>query len=87
MMKIQVIVIYKGQTYKGQTLGCIEDFCGKEVLRIINPERRSLPDMTFVGGYPNEYCIFMERLPEKDQAVIRQQSEEKNKLRIFCYDG
>ena len=50
-------------------------------------QRRSLPDMTFVGGYPNEYCIFMERLPEKDQAVIRQQLEEKNKLRIFCYDG
>lgn len=78
MMKIQVIVIYKGQT-----LGCIEDFCGKEVLRIINPERRSLPDMTFVGGYPNEYCIFMERLPEKDQNSWK----KKNKLRIFCYDG
>ena len=78
MMKIQGIVIYKGQT-----IGCIEDFCGKEVLRIINPERRSLPDMTFVGGYPNEYCIFMERLPEKDQAVIRQQLKEKKYAEDF----
>ena len=53
MMKIQVIVIYKGQT-----LGYIEDFCGKEVLRIINPERRSLPDMTFVGWLSERILYF-----------------------------
>ena len=53
MMKIQVIVIYKGQT-----LGCIEDFCGKEVLRIIAPERRSLPDMTFVGWLSERILYF-----------------------------
>ena len=46
--------------YKGQKLRYVKDFHGKEVLWILNPEQIEMPGMIFVGGYSNEYCIFMD---------------------------
>lgn len=65
-------------TYKGQKLTYIADFHGKEVLWIMNPNQINMPGMTFVGGYPNEYYIFIDKLPVEEQAKIRKQIE-KNK--------
>lgn len=29
-----------------------------------------MPKMQFVGGYPNEYCIYMKDLDEKEKGMI-----------------
>lgn len=59
--------------YKGQRLRYIKDFQGKEVLWIMNPEQIKMPGMTFVGGYPDEYCIFIDKLSAQEQEAIRKQ--------------
>ena len=59
--------------YKGQKLRYVKDFHGKEVLWILNPEQIEMPGMIFVGGYPNEYCIFMDTLSDDEQKEIRKQ--------------
>jgi len=62
-------------TYKGQKLRYIADFHGKEVLWILNPKQINMQGMTFVGGYPNEYCIFIDKLSSEEQNEIRKQLE------------
>ena len=57
--------------YKGQRLEYIKDFYGREVLWIMNPSQIQMPGMTFVGGYPNEYCIFIDKLSVEEQKEIR----------------
>lgn len=59
--------------YKGETLKYIEDFHGEPVLWITNPSQRSMEHMTFVGGYPNEYCIYLKDLPKTDIKDIKSQ--------------
>ena len=59
--------------YKGQKLRYVKDFHGKEVLWILSPEQIEMPGMIFVGGYPNEYCIFMDTLSDDEQKEIRNQ--------------
>lgn len=59
--------------YKGQRLKYIKDFHGREVLWIMNPSQIQMPGMTFVGGYPNEYCIFIDKLSVEEQKEIRKQ--------------
>ena len=59
--------------YKGQKLRSVKDFHGKEVLWILNPEQIEMPGMIFVGGYSNEYCIFMDTLSDDEQKEIRKQ--------------
>lgn len=59
--------------YKGQRLEYIKDFHGREVLWIMNPSQIRMPRMTFVGGYPDEYCIFIDELPIEEQNEIRNQ--------------
>ena len=59
--------------YKGQQLEYIKDFHGREVLWIISPKQIQMPGMTFVGGYPNEYCIFIDKLSVEEQEEIRKQ--------------
>lgn len=59
--------------YKGQNLKYIEDFHGRQVLWITTPSQINMKGMTFVGGYPNEYCIFINELPKEDQDKIRKQ--------------
>lgn len=61
--------------YKGQPLEYIKDFHGREVLWITKPEQIKMPGMTFVGGYPNEYCIFIDKLSDEEQKEIRKQLE------------
>ena len=63
-----IIMVVK---YKGQKLRYVKDFHGKEVLWILNPEQIEMPGMIFVGGYPNEYCIFMDTLSDDEQKKIR----------------
>ncbi len=43
----------------------------KPCLWIKNPSQRNIPKMQFVGGYPNEYCIFLEDLTEEEIAQIK----------------
>lgn len=42
-------------------------------LWILNPEQIEMPGMIFVGGYSNEYCIFMDTLSDDEQKEIRKQ--------------
>ena len=61
--------------YKGQQLEYIKDFHGREVLWIMSSNQIQMPEMTFVGGYPNEYCIFIDKLSVEEQEEIRKQLE------------
>ena len=51
-----VDVIYKGEILK------LTRFWGNDKLCLWNknPNQIKMPKMEFVGGYPNEYCIFFE---------------------------
>jgi hypothetical protein len=59
--------------HKGQRLKYIEDFHEKEVLWIMTPSQIDMPGMTFVGGYPDEYCIFIDNLNAEEQKEITKQ--------------
>lgn len=48
----------KSVLYNGQVLTLTKYF-GEPCLFISNPSQISMPKMQFVGGYPNEYCIYM----------------------------
>ena len=71
--------------YKGQKLRYVKDFHGKEVLWILSPEQIEMPGMIFVGGYPNEYCIFMDTLSDDEQKEIRKQLNSS--WIKFCQDN
>ena len=60
-------VIYKGEILK------LTRFWGnnKLCLWIKNPNQITMPKMEFVGGYPNEYCIFLENLSSEELKEIR----------------
>ena len=60
-------VIYKGEVLK------LTRFWGnnKLCLWIKNPNQITMPKMEFVGGYPNEYCIFLENLSAEELKEIR----------------
>lgn len=36
-----------------------------------NPSQINIPKMEFVGGYPNEWCIFIDNLTEDEKAEIK----------------
>ena len=57
--------------YKGQSL-TLTRFWGnnKLCLWIKNPNQRDMPKMEFVGGYPDEWCIFIENLTEEEKGQI-----------------
>nr|WP_091823558.1 hypothetical protein [Butyrivibrio sp. ob235] len=59
--------------YKGEKLKYLEDFWGEQVLWITDPKQISMEHMKFVGGYPNEYCIYLSELPAEEQAEILKQ--------------
>lgn len=44
--------------YNGQILRLTE-FYGEPCLFIKHPSQRNMPKMQFVGGYPDEYCIYL----------------------------
>lgn len=55
--------------YNGQELTLTRYF-GGPCLFINNSEQISMPKMEFVGGYPNEYCIYLKNLDEKEKSMI-----------------
>jgi hypothetical protein len=59
--------------YKGEKLNYISDFHGHKVLWITDPLQKDMEHMTFVGGYPNEYCIYLKDLPVVDRYAIYKQ--------------
>ena len=60
-------VIYKGEVLK------LTRFWGnnKLCLWIKNSNQITMPKMEFVGGYPNEYCIFLENLCAEELKEIK----------------
>ena len=51
--------------YNGQILTLTHFWAtGEPCLWITDPQQIGMPKMEFVGGYPNEYCIFLKNLTE-----------------------
>lgn len=66
-MKLKGIdVIYKKQILT------LTRFWGDKRLCLFakNPSQIQIPKMEFVGGYPNEWCIFIDNLTEDEKAEI-----------------
>ena len=63
----EIDVIYKGEVLK------LTRFWGnnKLCLWIKNSNQITMPKMEFVGGYPNEYCIFLEKLSSEELKEIK----------------
>ena len=63
----EIDVIYKGEILK------LTRFWGnnKLCLWIKNSNQITMPKMEFVGGYPNEYCIFLENLSVEELKEIK----------------
>lgn len=63
----EIDVIYKGEVLK------LTRFWGnnKLCLWIKNSNQITTPKMEFVGGYPNEYCIFLENLSVEELKEIK----------------
>lgn len=61
----------KDVIYNGQVLTLTLFWhCYEPCLWIKNPSQISIPKMQFVGGYPNEYCIFIKDLTEEEKVQI-----------------
>ena len=57
--------------YNGQVLTLTRFWAtGEPCLWITDPQQIGMPKMEFVGGYPNEYCIFLKNLTETELARI-----------------
>lgn len=57
--------------YNGQVLTLTRFWTNqKPCLWINSPDQINIPKMEFVGGYPNEYCIFLEKLSAEERAQI-----------------
>lgn len=57
--------------YNGQVLTLTRFWANNEAcLWIHNHNQIHIPKMQFVGGHPNEYCIFIKDLSEQELAQI-----------------
>ena len=57
--------------YNGQILTLTRFWAtGEPCLWITDPEQIGMPQMEFVGGHPDEYCIFLKNLTETELAQI-----------------
>ena len=57
--------------YNGQILTLTHFWAtGEPCLWITDPQQIGLPKMEFVGGYQNEYCIFLKNLTETELSQI-----------------
>ena len=57
--------------YKDQVLMLTRFWAtGEPCLWITDPQQIGMPKMEFVGGYPDEYCIFLKNLTETELAQI-----------------
>lgn len=45
-------------------------FNNEPVLWITNSSQTELKGMVFVGGYPDEYCIYIKNMPAEERAWI-----------------
>lgn len=59
-------VLYKDQLLTLTRFWATGELC----LWITNPEQMEIPKMEFVGGYPDEYCIFLKNLTKAELAQI-----------------
>ena len=61
----------KDVIYNGQVL-TLTRFWGncEACLWIQNPDQINIPKMEFVGGHPDEYCIFIKNLSSEELAQI-----------------
>lgn len=63
--------------FKGEPLRWISDFRGEPVLWITSPHQTTMELMKFVGGYPNEYCIFVKDISSDDyQSLVPDLSKQ-----------
>ena len=60
-------VIYQGEILKLTRFWGNDKLC----LWIKNPNQIKMPKMEFVGGYPNEYSIFLENLSSEELKEIK----------------
>ena len=59
--------------YNGQILTLTHFWAtGEPCLWITDPQQIGMPKMEFVGGYPNEYCIFLKNLTETELSQIKE---------------
>ena len=59
--------------YNGQVLTLTRFWAtGEPCLWITNPEQIGMPKMEFVGGHPDEYCIFLKNLTETELSQIKE---------------
>jgi hypothetical protein len=65
-MRMEQKVIYNGQVLTLTRFWATGEPC----LWITDPQQIGMPKMEFVGGYPNEYCIFLKNLTETELARI-----------------
>ena len=57
--------------YNGQILTLTHFWAtGEPCLWITDPQQIEMPKMEFVGGHPDEYCIFLKNLTETELAQI-----------------
>lgn len=57
--------------YQGETLFFTRFWADNEPCLWINNARQiSMPKMEFVGGYPDEYCIFIKNLSDEERLSI-----------------
>ena len=57
--------------YNGQILTLTRFWAtGEPCLWITDPEQIGMPKMEFVGGHPDEYCIFLKNLTETELSQI-----------------
>ena len=59
-------VIFNGQVFTLTRFWATEEPC----LRITDPQQIEMPQMEFVGGHPDEYCIFLKNLTKSELAQI-----------------
>ena len=56
--------------YRGQRLTLTRFWAtGEPCLWITDPQQIGMPKMEFVGGHPDEYCIFLKNLTETDRTT------------------
>lgn len=70
-------VMYHKQILTLQLFGSHQEPC----LFIKYPNQIHMPHMEFVGGYPNEYCIFLRNLTEEELQQITELNGEKIDLK------
>ena len=59
--------------YNGQILTLTRFWAtGEPCLWITDPEQIGMPKMEFVGGHPDEYCIFLKNLTETELSQIKE---------------